>query len=246
MNALILAAGLGTRLRPLTNHCPKAMVEVAGRPMLEQLILKLKRSGFTHIVVNVHHYGEQIIDFLQANHNFGLQIEVSDERGLLLDTGGGIRRGASFFTDGQPILVHNVDVFCNLDFKDMFSTILSKEAEALLLVAERETSRMLYFDDNSRLKGWQNRNTGEQISPFPCFNPQQLHPLAFNGIHVITPSLVARMKSQPESFPIIPFYLSVAKESTLYGYQPLSSFEWVDAGKPEALERASWIVQQYY
>ena len=120
MKAMIFAAGLGTRLKPLTDHMPKALVPVAGRPMLEHVILKLKEAGFTELVINIHHFGEQIIDFLKANQNFGLTIHISDERDRLLDTGGGIKKAATFFTGTEPFLVHNVDILSNADLKEVF------------------------------------------------------------------------------------------------------------------------------
>ena len=120
MKAMIFAAGLGTRLKPLTDHMPKALVPVAGRPMLEHVILKLKEAGFTELVINIHHFGEQIIDFLKANQNFGLTIHISDERDMLLDTGGGIKKAATFFTGTEPFLVHNVDILSNADLKEVY------------------------------------------------------------------------------------------------------------------------------
>ena len=150
MNAIILAAGLGTRLRPLTDDRPKALVEVGGASMLQHLICKMKRAGFTHIVVNVHYMGEQIIDFLQRNDSFGIRIDVSDERDLLLDTGGGIARALRFFDNEKPVLVHNVDVISNINLGKIYS--LACECDTLLLVQQRNSSRMLYFNENMALK----------------------------------------------------------------------------------------------
>ena len=143
---MIFAAGLGTRLKPLTDHTPKALVKVNGRPMLEHIILKLKASGFTEIVVNIHHFGEQIIDFLQANGNFGLNIHISDERDQLLDTGGGIKKASAFFQGNEPFLVHNVDILSNTDLRNLYLHHLKEGSDATLLVSQRATSRYLLFD----------------------------------------------------------------------------------------------------
>ena len=166
MNALIVAAGLGTRLRPQTDTMPKALVPVAGRPMLEHQILKLKAAGFDHIVINVHHFGEQIIDYVKANDSFGLRIDISDERSLLLDTGGAVRQASRFFTDGLPVLIHNVDIFSNADLGAIYRQHIASGADATLLVSERKTSRYLYFDESQRLRGWKNISSGAVKSPF--------------------------------------------------------------------------------
>lgn len=240
MNAIILAAGLGTRLRPLTDNRPKALVEVAGASMLQHLICKMKLAGFTHIVVNVHYMGEQIIDFLQRNNSFGIRIDVSDERDLLLDTGGGIARALRLFDDGKPVLVHNVDVVSDVDLGAIYS--LAEGCDTLLLVQRRNSSRMLYFDDNMALAGWMNVKSGEKRSPFPDFSPERFIPYAFSGIHVINNSMVHRMKGVEGAFPLIPFYLenadSMSVRATLFPERGM----WVDAGTPEALERAAEIL----
>ncbi len=141
---MIFAAGLGSRLKPLTDTMPKALVPVAGRPMLEHVILKLKASGFTEIVINIHHFGEQIIDFLKANDNFGLTIHISDEREQLLDTGGGVRKACTFFEHSdEPFLVHNVDILSDVDLKELYDYHLQNGSVATLLVSRRKTSRYL-------------------------------------------------------------------------------------------------------
>ena len=141
MKAMIFAAGLGTRLRPLTDHMPKALVPVAGKPMLERVILRLKEAGFNEITVNIHHFGEQIIDFLRAHDNFGTEIHISDERGMLLDTGGGIKKARPFLDGQEPFLVHNADILTDIDLAGLYRHHLESDAESTLLVSERKTSR---------------------------------------------------------------------------------------------------------
>ena len=165
MKAMIFAAGLGSRLKPLTDTMPKALVPIAGHPMLEHVILKLKAAGFTEIVINIHHFGEQILDFLEANENFGLIIHISDERDLLLDTGGGIKKARSFFENSdEPFLIHNVDILSDVNLKELYDYHLRSGAVATLLASQRKTSRYLLFDTDKRLCGWINKDT-EQVKP---------------------------------------------------------------------------------
>ena len=156
MKAMIFAAGMGTRLKPMTDNTPKALIPINGRPMLEHVILKLKDAGFHQIVINVHHLGDQIIDFLAANNNFGVQIHISDERDYLLDTGGGIKKAAKFLQGNEPFLVHNVDIMSNVDMKKLYDCHLETNLVATLLVSKRNTSRYLLFNKESRLCGWRN------------------------------------------------------------------------------------------
>ena len=170
---MIFAAGLGTRLRPLTDHMPKALVPVGGVPLLERLLLKLKASGFTDITLNLHHFADQIAHFLAENGNFGLTIRLSDERDLLRDTGGGIRHAIPLLqedADGSPVLVHNIDILSNADLPSFARQYREGDA-ATLLVSERQTSRYLLFDDDLRLVGWTNLRTGEVKSPYPGLDP---------------------------------------------------------------------------
>lgn len=165
MKAMIFAAGLGSRLKPLTDTMPKALVPIAGRPMLEHVILKLKAAGFTEIMINIHHFGEQILDFLKANENFGLIIHISDERDLLLDTGGGVKKARSFFENSdEPFLIHNVDILSDVNLKELYDYHLQSGAVATLLASQRKTSRYLLFDTDKRLCGWINKDT-EQVKP---------------------------------------------------------------------------------
>ena len=249
MNALIVAAGLGTRLRPLTDTRPKALVPVAGRPMLEHQILKLKACGFDHIVVNVHHFGQQIIDFIEENNSFGIRIDISDERGQLLDTGGAVRAAARFFTDGEPVLVLNVDIFSTAPLASLYEAHRASRADASLLVSERTTSRYLAFDtQTSRLVGWKNTGTGAVKSPFPeiretllAEQPESSAPyrwLAFAGIHIVSPTLFQVLADYGEVFSIIDFYLSATATHTVQSLLPPADFRLVDAGKPDTLPLA--------
>ena len=189
MKAMIFAAGMGTRLKPMTDNTPKALIPINGRPMLEHVILKLKDAGFHQIVINVHHLGDQIIDFLATNNNFGVQIHISDERDYLLDTGGGIKKAAKFLQGNEPFLVHNVDIMSNVDLKKLYDCHLETNPVATLLVSKRNTSRYLLFNKESRLCGWRNHETGEVKSYYPDFDPKQYNEYAFSGIHVISPKI---------------------------------------------------------
>ena len=151
MKAMIFAAGLGTRLKPLTDNKPKALVEVGGKTMLELVILKLKEAGFNEIVINIHHFGQQIIDYLKANNNFGLTIHISDERDYLLDTGGGIKKATPFLMGNEPFLEHNVDIFSNVDLRQLYENHLKSGATATLLVSQRKTARYLLFNKENKL-----------------------------------------------------------------------------------------------
>lgn len=239
MKAMIFAAGLGTRLKPLTDRMPKALVPIGGRPMLEHVILKLKASGFTEIVVNVHHFAQQIIDFLQANGNFGLTVHISDERDRLLDTGGGIKKASVFFRDGTPFLVHNVDILSNTDLKALYLRHTEEKSDATLLVSERSTSRYLLFDDGFNLRGWFNKKTGEtKPDGFACTSGEYRE-YAFSGIHVISPSIFRYMDGQgtESKFSIIDFYLQNCRRATLKGYFD-KNLRLIDIGKPETLAQA--------
>lgn len=238
MKAMIFAAGLGIRLKPLTDHMPKALIPVAGKPMLEHVILKLKAAGCTEIVINIHHFGEQIIDFLQANQYFGLTIHISDERNDLLDTGGGILKASSFFTDHEPFLVHNVDILSDIDLKALYNYHLQSGNDATLLVSSRKTTRYLLFDHTSRLCGWVNKTTG-QTKPegFIC-NPHIHTEYAFSGIHVFSPSLFPYMKKGWQGrFSIMDFYLQACREAQIGGY-PGNDLHVIDIGKPDTLAQA--------
>ena len=246
MNALILAAGLGTRLGELTSDRPKALVEVCGRTMLEHQLRHLSAAGFDRFVINIHHFAPKVKAFLEEHQNFGLDIRLSDETDLLLDTGGGIRKAMRLFDDEQPVLVHNVDIFSSVDLKALYSGHIESGADSTLLVAQRSTSRYLYFDTSGMLCGWSNEKTGQVRSPYPGFDKSRFTPCAFQGIHVVSRTLLPLLDEVPEPrFSITDFYVDNAARLRLRSVLS-DPGNWVDAGKPETLERASQIIRAYY
>lgn len=234
---MIFAAGTGSRLKPLTDTKPKALIEVGGKPLLQHVIEKLKASGFTYIVINVHHLADQIIDFLHANGNFGIAIHIADERDYLLDTGGGIKNARHLLEGEEPFLVHNVDILSNVDLKEVYESHINSEALATLVVSKRKTSRYLLFDKQNRLSGWKNKETGEIKSYFPDFDPSRYEEYAFSGIHVLSPEIFEWMDEWTGKFPIINFYLSIAAKADLRAY-PAEHLQLLDVGKPETLQQA--------
>ena len=246
MKAMIFAAGLGSRLKPLTDTMPKALVPIAGHPMLEHVILKLKASGFTEIVINIHHFGEQIIDFLKTNNDFGLTIHISDERDRLLDTGGGIRKARLFFENsGEPFLVHNVDILSDMNLKELYDFHMQSGSVATLLASRRTTSRYLLFDTERKLRGWINKDTG-QVKPEGFHYDESLYrEYAFSGIHVFSPA-VFRLMEAPRwegKFSIMDFYLATCGQTDYSGYLA-EKLELIDIGKPETLARAEEFVKK--
>lgn len=246
MKAMIFAAGLGSRLKPLTDTMPKALVPVAGCPMLEHVILKLKASGFTEIVINIHHFGEQIIDFLKTNNDFGLTIHISDERDRLLDTGGGIRKARLFFENsGEPFLVHNVDILSDMNLKELYDFHMQSGSVATLLASRRTTSRYLLFNTERKLRGWINKDTG-QVKPEGFHYDKSLYrEYAFSGIHVFSPA-VFRLMEAPRwegKFSIMDFYLATCGQTDYSGYLA-EKLELIDIGKPETLARAEEFVKK--
>lgn len=232
--AMIFAAGLGTRLKPLTDTMPKALVRVGGQPLIWHVIMKLKAAGYERIVVNVHHFAQQIIDYLQANDNFGLDIRISDETSGLLETGGGIKKAMPLFDPSEPILIHNVDILSNLDFN---SLSMVAPPDALLVVSQRNTKRYLLFDDEMILDGWTNIETGEVRSPYPALDPTDLKRLAFSGIHMIWPRLFPLFQDMPERFGIIDFYLKYCHQCAFLGYEK-KDLRLMDVGKLDTLDQA--------
>jgi len=241
MKAMIFAAGLGTRLKPLTDNLPKALVPIAGKPLLEHVILKLKAAGFDELIVNIHHFPDQIIDFLKVNDDFGIRIEVSDERDKLLDTGGGIRKVASFFDDGKPFLVHNVDILSNVDLKELYNQHLYTNSLATLVVSQRVTFRYLLFDDNLRLIGWINEKTGE-TKPVDLKKVEFYNKLAFSGIQILSPQVFGLMENLESKFPIMDFYLSTAENQIISGFIP-ENYNMLDVGKLNVLDEAEQFIK---
>ncbi len=240
MKAMILAAGLGTRLRPLTNYKPKALVEVGGMPLLEIAIRRLKYFGFQDIIINVHHFAEQVINFLEKNNHFDINIQISDERDQLLDTGGGLKHARHFFDDGAPFVLCNTDILSNIDLRAMYDQHLESGALATLATRSRETSRYLIFNDHQQLHGWVNIKTGKMIACRQASNNLQL--MAFSGIHVINPSLMSMMPDK-KIFSIIDVYLEAAAEHDILSYSHDGDF-WLDVGKKDSLEKAEELAKE--
>ena len=238
MKAMIFAAGLGTRLKPITDTMPKALVPVCGKPLLFHTICKLRDAGYDDIVVNVHHFPEQIRQYLQEN-DFGVIISISDESEQLLETGGGILAARPMLTGDTPFLVHNVDIVSNLDLAKLQ---LRPGDLATLVVSPRDTRRYLLFDDDLRLVGWTDTATGEVRSPFPGLDPSACRKYAFSGIHNISPSVFNAMDALGFTgrFPIMDFYLKACARYPIRGYLA-ENLKMVDVGKIDTLPDAERI-----
>ncbi len=231
MEAMIFAAGLGTRLKDETGDKPKALVEVGGKTLLQRAIEKTISAGASQVVVNVHHFAEQVKQFI-ADHSWNVPVLVSDETGLLLETGGGLKKAQAFFTGKETIMLYNVDILCNVDLKSVYKIHSESGALATLLVRQRETMRYFKFNKDMQLIGWINKSNGAQkISRDDNF--EQAREFAFSGIHFIQPELFNYMPPE-ERFPIIQLYLELAKTKTIKGFVDESDL-WMDVGKPAEL-----------
>jgi NDP-sugar pyrophosphorylase family protein len=238
MKAMVLAAGLGTRLRPLTNDRPKALVTVDGRTLLQITIERLRAIGVGDIIVNVHHFAEMMIDYLKANNNFGLHIEISCEEELL-DTGGGLKKAAWFFlgeasNTGEPFILHNVDVISNIDLTRMVQFHIERRSLATLAVQTRKTSRYLLFDDKGQLCGRRAWPDGKIETVRPVSDPQAK---AFSGIHIISPDLLTKI-GEEGAFSIIPTYLRLAGAGEKITGFDADDYYWRDLGKPDSIAQA--------
>ena len=253
MKAMIFAAGLGTRLKPITDTMPKALVPVCGQPLLYHVITKLVAAGYDDLVVNVHHFPDQIIHYLHS-HDFGAHIAVSDERDFLRETGGGIKYARPLLVkeeisgqagnDGnEPFLVHNVDIVSNLDLW-WLQEQHREDALATLVVSERKTQRYFLFDEGGRMKGWTNIATGEVRSPFPDIDPERCRKLAFAGIHLISPAIFDAFDRYGfgDRFSIVDFYLRACADYPIYAAVP-PDFTLVDVGKKETLSEAERVCE---
>lgn len=234
--AMIFAAGMGTRLKPLTDVLPKAMVPVGDRPLLQIVMERLIEADVTHIVVNVHHKAGQIRNFLDIYQkaNPQLSISISDETTELLETGGGVRKAQPLFLPNAPVLIHNCDILSNLNLKALYE---EPQHDATLVVSERKTQRYLLFNDYMRLVGWINIATGEVRSPYPNLDPKKCRMYAFSGIHMISQSLVKAMDSYPDRFPIMDFYLQNCDKFDIRG-KAVEGLKLLDVGKLDTLEKA--------
>lgn len=233
MKAMIFAAGKGTRLRPLTDTLPKALIPYRGTPLIEHVITRLLDFGITQIVVNVHHLGNMIKDFLSSKNNFGIDIQISNESDSLLDTGGGLKKAFPLLQDSSPILLHNTDIITTLDFADMLEFHKKSGALATTAVRTRQTGRYLLFNNDMLLCGWMNTKTGETKPPE--LNPATLQNLAFSGVHIIEPR-IRNYFPEENVFSIIDLYLSVMNKEKIFGYLH-DNTEWKDMGKIEDFEK---------
>ena len=243
MKAMIFAAGLGTRLRPITDNKPKALVEVGGVPMLRRVIENLKRYEIDEIVVNVHHFPDRIKEYLSVNDNFGVKLHISDESDKLLDTGGGILKAREWLDGDEPFLVHNADILTDVDLGEMIQHHRESDADATLLVAQRTTSRYLLMDNVMRMHGWTNVKTGE-VKPAEV-DMADYRAYAFGGVHIVSPSLfddLERYGRKADAFSIMPFYIEACGAKKIAGYEPAIDYNWFDIGKPETLKSAcEWV-----
>ena len=245
--AMILAAGLGTRLKPLTDTMPKALVRVGGQPLISHTINRLMGYGYDHFVVNVHHFAQDIEDYVRMQ-DYGRYVQFSDERTQLLETGGGLKKAAPLFEEDSPILIHNVDILDNVDY-DWFSRQHQDNEGAVLLVSRRQTKRYLLFDNAMRLMGWKNIETGEVRSPYEYIrrtglsqHGEELHMFAFSGIHSFSPRLFPLMERFPDKFSIIDFYLSVCHRSNIVGVVK-DDLRVLDVGKLDSLTQAEEYIK---
>ncbi len=243
MKAMILAAGLGTRLRPLTDNRPKALVEIDGRTLLEITLSRLRTFGIRDVIINVHHFADMILEYLKTNANFGMHIEVSREE-TLLDTGGGLKKAAHFFTADSssledPFILHNVDVISTIDLPRMVQFHSEHHALATLAVQNRETSRCLLFDEQLRLCG---RRLGPDQKSGLVRSPQKVQALAFCGIHVISPRFLGMMREEG-NFSIITSYLHLAAHEEAILAFKADGYYWRDLGRPKDLEQATQNVR---
>ncbi len=244
MKAMILAAGLGTRLRPLTDSRPKALVEIAGRTLLEITLSRLRAVGVREVIINVHHFANMILEYLKTNDNFGMRIDVSREE-VLLDTGGGLKKAAYFFLEDsnhfeKPFILHNVDVISAIDLRTMVQFHTENQALATLAVQDRETSRYLLFDERLQLCG---RRSGRDQETEVVRSSQQVQALAFSGIHVISPRLFAMMIEEGV-FSIITSYLHLAAHGEKILAFRADEYYWRDLGRPDNVMQAAQDLKQ--
>jgi NDP-sugar pyrophosphorylase family protein len=245
--AMILAAGLGTRLKPLTDTMPKALVPVNGTPLLDLNIRRLMEQGYDRFVVNIHHFAQQIVDYVRQQ-DYAPLVHFSDETEQLLETGGGLKKAQNLFRDDEPILIHNVDILDNVDY-EWFARQHQPDEDAVLLVSQRKTKRYLLFDNAMHLMGWKNIETGEIKSPYEYVrrtglsqHGESLNMFAFSGIHSFSPRLFSLMDRFPDRFPIIDFYLSVCHRSPIVGLVK-QDLQLMDVGKIETLDQAEKFIQ---
>lgn len=239
MRAMILAAGLGTRLKPLTDSTPKALIKIKRHTLLELQIKKLKTEGFDQIIINVHHFADKVKDYLKQNNYFNCSIEISDESEKLLDTGGGLKKAAHFFSDGKPFLIYNVDILSNISLRKLMETHLGSSSIATLAVQDRVSSRKFLFDKNKILCGWMNDKSGEKI--ITRDEQSEFFPYAFSGLQIVDPKIFKYFPNK-DVFSLVELYLSAAKEEKIIGYVH-NEDEWIDLGKMENIRLAESLLK---
>jgi NDP-sugar pyrophosphorylase family protein len=241
MKGMIFAAGLGTRLRPLTNNIPKALIKIGDITLLEFAIRKLLLYGFNDLIINVHYYPDQIIDFLKANNNFGADITISDERDILLDTGGGLKKASPLLSGNDPFLIYNCDIVTNLDLLELYSYHIENGGLCTLAVRKRDTYRYFLFDKKNNLCGWWNKKTAE-LKP-PGLRKENLIAKAFSGIQIVSPKLF-NLFPKESIFSIIDFYMMIAQRNEIKGYDHSEDF-WTDIGTIIELEKMQGIKELF-
>ncbi len=246
MKAMIFAAGLGTRLKPLTDNCPKALIEVGGKPMLQIVIEQLIKYGFNDIIINIHYLGNQIVDFLQQHQNFGINIVISDETNEILETGGGLWKAKDFFNNKEPFLVCNADILTNINLEKFYQSHLHNNAIATLAVRQRNSSRYLLFDDEDILFGWENVKTNEIKIPRKLSTVDRqlstdyqhpLHEFAFSGYHIISPEIFKHNHCEGK-FSMIDWYLDICRDHEIKAFHHNDDI-WIDIGSQEELAKAN-------
>jgi NDP-sugar pyrophosphorylase family protein len=240
MRAMILAAGLGTRLKPLTNSTPKALIKIKDFTLLELQIKKLVSEGFDQIIINVHHFGDVVKDYLKQNNFFNCSIEISDESEKLLDTGGGLKKAYHFFRDGEPFLVYNVDILSNISLRKLINYHLASESIATLAIQNRDSSRKFLFDKNHTLCGWMNQKSSQNI--IATDEQSELIPYSFSGIQVINPKIFKYFPDK-DIFSLVELYLSAARKEKISGYVHNDDL-WIDIGKLENLDKAEKLFEE--
>jgi NDP-sugar pyrophosphorylase family protein len=239
MKAMILAAGLGTRLKPLTDNIPKALIRVKNRPLIACVIDRLKQFGVTEIIINVHHFGEKIIEYIRQEKNFKIRIEVSIEP-TLLDTGGGLKKAGWFFDDDKPFILHNVDVLSDINLTRMIEHHRNNDAIATLAVRSRDTTRYLLFDENDLLVGWKSDKKEKLIESIRTIS--HVNSLSFMGVHVLSPRIFSKFYAK-EKFSIIDAYINLAEKNEHIGAFRADSCFWMDLGRPERINKAEQFLK---
>lgn len=238
MKALVFAAGLGTRLKPLTDTVPKALVEVGGKPALEHVMRKIIAAGVTDITVNVHHHAGKVREFLASRHWGDVTVRVSDESEQLLDTGGGLLAAQELLGCCEPILLHNADILTDFPLEEMIECHSASGADCTLLTSERSSSRRILFDSDGRMRGWTNTSTG-QVRP-EGLDATGLTPCSFGGVHIVEPVLFPMLADYAEEagrvFSIMPFYIDKCNNLNIRSYSPSAAYRWFDIGRPETLD----------